>query len=132
MATILLKDIYKRVTRRIDGPEKELIAIRATIVVILGIAAFVAATVPSSTINDLGFLSMGLRGTVVFLPMNCALWFSGKIDRRCILASILLAPLAVLAGKLLALPFDSLFLGMAVSLLCCAARRLMLGPTTHV
>lgn len=132
MATILLKDIYKRVTRRIDGPEKELIVIRVTIVAILGIAAFVAATVPCSTINDLGFLSMGLRGTVVFLPMNCALWFAGKIDRRCILASVSLAPLAVLAGKLLTLPFDSLFLGMAVSLLCCLAGRLIVRTKTRV
>ena len=132
METILLKDIYKRVTRRIDGPEKELIVIRVTIVAILGIAAFVAATVPCSTINDLGFLSMGLRGTVVFLPMNCALWFAGKIDRRCILASVSLAPLAVLAGKLLTLPFDSLFLGMAVSLLCCLAGRLIVRTKTRV
>ena len=119
MATILVKDIYKRVTHKLDTPARELLATRGTIAMILAAAAAVAAMVPSQTINDLGFLSMGLRGAVVFMPMNCALWLKGRIFPSWILASILLSPLAVLAGKLLALPVDPLFIGMGVSILCC-------------
>lgn len=123
MATILVKDIYKRLSRRAGSERQELVATRTALAGILICAAVVAALVPSSTINDLGFLSMGLRGSVVLVPMSCALWAKGPIDRRCILASIVLSPLAVLLGKLLALPFDSLYLGMLVSILCCAVGR---------
>lgn len=120
MATILVKDIYKRVTNKLESPEKELLATRTTIAAVLVAAAVIAIVIPGSTINDLGFLSMGLRGTVVFVPLSCALWLKGRIDRRCVFVSIVLSPVAVLAGQLLKLPFDSLFLGLAVSLLCCA------------
>lgn len=124
MATILVKDIYMRATKKIDTPVKELFATRITIAGILVLAAVIAAIVPSSTINDMGFLSMGLRGTVVFVPMSCALWLKGRIDRRYVLASIILSPLMVLVGELMKLSFDPLFLGMAVSVICCGAGRI--------
>lgn len=119
MATIMLKDIYKRVTKRIDTPKKELAVTRWTIAAILVTAVIITTTVSGGVINDFGFLSMGLRGTVVFLPMSCAIWLPGKIDRRLIVVSIVIAPVAVLLGTFLKLPFDPLFLGVAVSALCC-------------
>ncbi len=124
MATILVKDILKRFSKSIDNERKELVATRGTLGGILIIAAVVAALVPSSTINDLGFLSMGLRGSVVLVPMSCALWAKGPFRSGWILAAIVLSPASVLVGKLLALPFDSLYLGMLVSVLCCAMGRL--------
>lgn len=119
MATIVVKDIYKRVTTRINSPQKELIATRFTIAAFLVMAAVITVVIPGSIINDFGFLSMGLRGTVVFLPLCGALWCKGKINRYCVLASIIVAPLSVLIGKLIALPFDPLFLGVGISLLFC-------------
>jgi SSS family solute:Na+ symporter len=123
MATILVKDIVKKVTDKFNDAKKELMITRATLGGILVIAAVIAALVPSSTINDLGFLSMGLRGSVVLMPMSFALWVKGPVDRKWILAAIVLAPAAVLAGKLAALPIDSLYLGIAVSALCCVMGR---------
>lgn len=119
MATILVKDIYKRIIVRSDTVQKELLITRCTIGGILLITAAAAIIVPNKTINDLGFLSMGLRGAVVFVPLNCALWFKGRIDSRFVLASILFSPLAVILGKLISFPFDPLFLGIIVSVLCC-------------
>lgn len=123
MATILVKDIYKRVTPKIDSEKKELAATRITLACILIAAALVASLTPGSTINDLGFLSMGLRGSVVLVPMSCALWVKGRMDSRFILAAIILAPAAVLLGKLFALPVDSLYLGILTSALCCMLGR---------
>ena len=123
MATIMVKDIYKRITSRIDSVEKELLATRGTIVVVLVVAALITIMIPSSTINDLGFLSMGLRGTVVFVSLCGALWFQGKIDRRCILASLLLSPLTVILGNILKISLDPLFIGFAVSVICAAVGR---------
>ena len=118
MATIMVKDIYKRVSRRIDSPERELAATRVTIALSLAAAALITIFIPGSVINDLGFLSMGLRGAVVFLPLFGALWLPGKIDRRCIFASIVLSPLVVIVAKLSGCPVDPLFVGIAVSLVC--------------
>ncbi|MBR1690261.1 MAG: sodium:solute symporter family protein [Oscillibacter sp.] len=121
MATILVKDILKRISHRFDAPERELIAVRGAIAVILLTAGCITIFASGSTINDLGFLSMGLRGSVVFLPLTCALWLPGRIDRQGILASMVLSPLTILAAKAAALPIDSLFVGLAVSALFCLA-----------
>lgn len=121
MATILIKDIYKRAVSKDMDEKSELKATRSTLAGILVIAAAAASLVPGSTINDLGFLSMGLRGSVVLVPMSCALWIRHDINRKCVLAGIILAPAAVLAGKAFALPVDSLYLGILVSVLCCCA-----------
>lgn len=127
MATILVKDIVKRVSKKVDNEQKELIVTRVMLGGVLVAAAIVASLVPSSTINDLGFLSMGLRGSVVLVPMSCALWVKGPMNHACVLASIVLSPLAVLLGKFLPLPFDALYLGILVSVLCCALGRVLGG-----
>ena len=115
MASILVTDIFARKSRRVrESSSAALIVTRGTILAILVIAAAVAILVPGAMINDFGFLSMGLRGAVVFLPLCGGLWLKGKIAGQYAVASIVAGPIAVLAGKLLALPFDPLFLGMAV------------------
>lgn len=119
MATILVKDILKRLSSRISTPKQELSAVRLVIAAILLAAAAVTAAVPGSTINDLGFLSMGLRGTVIFVPLTCAIFCPGRFSRRGVLLSMVLAPLTVLAGSFLHTAVDPLFIGMAVSALCC-------------
>jgi SSS family solute:Na+ symporter len=121
MASILVTDIFQPRWPQIKEKGWTLTVSRSTIMVILVIAAGVAVLVPGAMINDFGFLSMGLRGAVVFLPMCGGLWLKGKIPGRFALASIIAGPLAVLAGKFLALPFDPLFLGMAVCLVIMAA-----------
>ncbi|MDO4516651.1 MAG: sodium:solute symporter family protein [Bacillota bacterium] len=121
MASILVTDIFARKNPRVKESGVNLKVTRGTIMVILVIAAAVAILVPGAMINDFGFLSMGLRGAVVFLPMCGGLWLKGKIPSRFALAAIIAGPVAVLAGKLLALPFDPLFLGMAVCLVIMGA-----------
>lgn len=121
MATILVKDIYGRIRGKAGREKNELPATRCILALILVTAAAAASLVPGSTINDLGFLSMGLRGSVVLVPMSCALWMKCDINKKFVMAAIVLAPAAVLAGKLARLPVDSLYLGILVSVLCCAA-----------
>lgn len=123
VATILVKDIINKFIKS-DSPAsavQEIIITRITILLVLCLAALMALILPGEFINDFGFLSMGLRGTVVFVPLTCALFLKNRIDRRGILISMILGPAAVLTGKFMNLPFDSLFLGIAVCLLCCTA-----------
>ena len=118
MATILVKDIIRRVSKKTSSAEKELTVSRLTIMGILIVAAVIALLVPHSTINDFGFLSMGLRGSVVFIPLVGAMFMPGKVNAKAMLASVVLSPLAVLAAKIAGVSFDTLFVGMAVSLVC--------------
>ncbi|MBR0163629.1 MAG: sodium:solute symporter family protein [Lachnospiraceae bacterium] len=119
IATVMLKDIFRRVTNRIDTSGKELAVTRGCIALVLGIAALCAILMPGSTINDFGFLSMGLRGTVIFMPLSCALWLKERVDSRFVLASILCAPVTVILCRILVKGIDPLIPGMVVSVLCC-------------
>lgn len=119
VSTILVKDIINKI-RQAGSDAQQLIVTRITIVAVLLSAMLIALVVPGAIINDFGFLSMGLRGTVVFLPMSAALFLKGRIAPRWALASILLGPITVLAGNFVALPCDPLFPGVAVSFLLLA------------
>ena len=125
MATILTRDILKRLSHRWDDPKRELMAVRTCIGGILLAAVAVTVSLPDSLINDFGFLSMGFRASVLFLPMTAALWLPGRIDGRVVLLSMILSPCAVLVAKLFALPGDPLLYGMAVSCIVCGAGYLM-------
>lgn len=121
IATILEKDIYARFHKDELTLSKELFATKAILVIVLCAAGFVASTVPGSMINNLGFLSMGLRGSVVLVPMSAGLWLKDKVDKRFILLSIILSPMAVIFGKISKYKIDSLYLGIALSIILTAA-----------
>lgn len=129
MSSILVTDIFSRKSARVrEDSHTNLVVTRSTILVILAMAAVVAILVPGAMINDFGFLSMGLRGAVVFLPLCGGLWLKGKIPQRFAVTSIVAGPIAVLAGSFLPLPFDPLFLGMAVCFVIIAAGALQKKP----
>lgn len=119
MATILTRDILKRLSHRWDDPKRELLAVRLCIAGILLAAVAVTVSLPDSLINDFGFLSMGLRACVLFLPLTAALWLPQRVNGRCILLSMILSPLVDILAKVLTFPGDPLLYGMAVSLLIC-------------
>ena len=119
MATILTRDILKRVSHRWDDPKGELRVVRICIGGILLAAVAVTVALPDSLINDFGFLSMGFRASVLFLPMTAALWLPGRVSGRWVLLSMILSPCAVILSKVLSLPGDPLLYGMAMSLLLC-------------
>ena len=118
ISTMLNNDIVPRVTRRFDDPAKADRLGKLWIVLVLAAACALSCGSLGDLILQFAFMSMGLRAAVVFMPLLGALWLPGKADSRLILASVILSPAAVFAGKLLGLPFDSLFLGMAVSAVC--------------
>jgi SSS family solute:Na+ symporter len=126
ISTMLNNDIVPRLIRRkgltSDGQVQNGINMDALgklwIILVLAAACVLSCGSLGDIILQFAFMSMGLRAAVVFMPLLGALWLPGKADSRWILASIVLSPAAVFAGKLLGLPFDSLFLGMAVSAAC--------------
>lgn len=118
ISTIINNDIVKRLTRRFDQLKKADALAKLWIVVVLAAAGLLSCGSLGDTILQFAFMSMGLRGAVIFLPLNCALWLPGRIHRKYAVASILISPLAVLfLGVLDVLPFDPLFVGIFVSVL---------------
>jgi len=116
IATILNNDVVKRLTHRFDDPRRLATLQKIWIVAVLALACFLMTLGFGDTILQFAFMSMGLRGAVVFTPLVCALWLPGRVDRRFVLASIIIAPLTVLVfGLLDVLSFDPLFLGILVS-----------------
>lgn len=114
MSFVLNEDILDRFTHRFDGPQKQRLMGRVWMVLVLALACLLSMGPLGDTILTFAFMSMGFRAAAVFASLCAALFFPGKVDRRWAVASIILGPVAVLIGKLLALPFDSLFLGIAV------------------
>lgn len=120
MATILVKNVNKKIKKTNFTPQYELIATRIMIAVILVVAAMISLTTGDTVINDYGFLSMGLRGAVVFVPLTTALYMEGRIKQKFILASIVLSPLAVIVSEVMDTSIDSLFIGVFISVVITA------------
>jgi len=117
ISTILNNDIVKRVTRRFDDEKKLSRLGKVWIVVVLAAAGLLSCGALGDTILQFAFMSMGLRGAVVFTPLLCALWLPGRIHRRYCIVSAIVGPVIVLIfGVWKVFPIDSLFLGIAASM----------------
>ena len=116
ISTILNNDIVKKLTHKFDDGKKAGLLSKIWIVVILAAACMLSTGTLGDTILQFAFMSMGLRGAVVFVPLACALWLPGRVDKKFAVISIVVSPILVLIfGVLGILPFDSLFVGILAS-----------------
>lgn len=120
VATIFVHDVVEKLTAKIKGTARELVLIRGSIVAVLAASVAVTLSIPNSVINDLGFLSMGLRASVIFIPLCCALWLRGKIRPIWARVSIAAGPITVIVGNLLHWSFNPLFVSVLVCMLVMA------------
>ena len=118
-STILVRDVFMKINPSLRESSKNLKVSRLTIVGILLMSVFVAATFSGSFINDLGFLSMGLRSTAVFIPLTLALFFPKRFKHQWIIISIIAGTAALILAHTLKLPVDGIFVGLGVSVVCC-------------
>lgn len=133
-ATILVRDVYGNVKRRlgmISSPLSPLAQTRWSIVGILSLAVIVTLVFHSTFINDLGFLSLGLRAVAILFPLCFALWRPNYISARSTLLSMPLGVIAMLSAQFASLPGDAVYYGLGMSLLVItvAARRRAKGTT---
>ena len=118
-STILVRDVFMKIKPSLKESSVNLKVSRLTIVGILLMSVLVAATFSGSFINDLGFLSMGLRSTAVFIPLTLALFFPRRFKYQWILVSIIAGTAALVLSQILKFPIDGIFVGLGVSLGCC-------------
>lgn len=122
-STILVRDVFMKINPSLGESAKNIRVSRLTIVAILLVSVFVASTFSGSFINDLGFLSMGLRATAVFIPLTLALFFPGKFRYQWILVSIIAGTTALIIAQMTRLPVDGIFVGLGVAAICCLLGR---------
>lgn len=128
IGSVLCLDIYKPLLRPHASEKEQLRVSRTLILVVLAAAGLFAAGEAGSMILNWSFLSMGLRGAVLFAPLCFALFAPGRVSRRWAAAAVVTGPILVLVGNwLLPSHIDPLFLGMAGALLTC-----VLGRRKHV
>ncbi len=119
-ATILVRDVFDVLSRR-AGKMPQLMLTRCSIVAILAVAVGVALVAGGSFINDLGFLSLGLRAAVLLLPLSFALWLPNRLKAQAVTLSMVVGSAVMLAAGLLHLPPDPMYYGLAASALTLAA-----------
>ena len=120
VSTIFVRDILGRIKQELMKGTAHIIAMRLTIMIVLGITGMAAVMLPGAIINDLGFLSMGLRGSVVFVPLSLALFLKNRFRAEAVLAAMLCGPLALVLTELFSFGAEPLMVGIGVSLLICA------------
>ena len=118
MSSIFCRDLYKVYINKQATPERSLTVTRVIIAVILMVCALFSLGDLGDLILGWSFMSMGLRGSVALFPLCTALFMPGKIPSIFAMAAMITGPVFTLIGKfLLPAAIDSLFLGVAASLL---------------
>ena len=118
-STILVRDVVANVQRKFSKLQmgmSQLLQTRLAIVVLLAIAVAVANTFEGSFINDLGFLSLGLRAVAIIFPLSFALWLPGRFSPRGVMLAMVAGTAAMLLAGWANLPGDAVYYGLATSL----------------
>ena len=101
---------------------------RMSIIAILLVGCLLSTGILGDVILTFGNMAIGLRAAAVFFPMICALWLPDRINKKWILAAIVLGPVTVLIFTIWpVLPLDALFAGAFISCSCC-----VLGVLTQI
>ena len=119
-ATILVRDVYGNFKRRMgmaSSPLSQLAQTRLSIVGILTAAVIATLLFHSTFINDLGFLSLGLRAVAILFPLCFALWCPGRFKSQSILLAMPVGVAALLLAQATSMPGDPVYYGLAASLL---------------
>jgi SSS family solute:Na+ symporter len=127
ITAVINNDVVKKVTRKFDEPKKNLQFTRLCILAVLFSAALLCTVLGSDMIQDFSYMSMGLRGAVIFAPLCCAIWMPGRVSRKWAIAAIVMGPVLVLLfSTVFSLPYglDALFAGVAAAIVCCAIGRI--------
>ena len=115
-ATILVRDVVQNIQSKYRSTPLRLSTLaqtRLSIVAILLLAAGAANLFQGAFINDLGFLSLGLRAVALVFPLSFALWLPNRFRPRAVLLSMVIGTATMLLAKFLALPGDPVYYGLA-------------------
>lgn len=120
ISTIVHRDIIAPRTHRFDTPKAALLFKRMCIVFLLAGGCLLSTGVLGDMVLAFSSASIGLRSATMFAPLMGAMFFSGKIDRRWVLVSVIVGTvLALLFSLWNVLPIDGVGAGCLGSTICC-------------
>lgn len=113
IASVIRKDVLPMVKSSVNHCK---VTENKLTIFILILACIMSMGPIGDTILNFSFMSMGLRGATVFVPLCFAIFLPGRVSNPYAGLSIILGPLTVLLFNLWkVLPFDPLFAGVLVS-----------------
>ncbi|NMA24145.1 MAG: sodium:solute symporter family protein [Clostridiales bacterium] len=120
ISTIINNDIVGKLLRNRLSSKTELLLSRMWIIIILAIGVVMAAVLGKTAIQSFSYMSMGLRGAVMFMPLMLALFAQNRVRKGFVLVSVIGGPVIVLIfGIWKVFSFDPLFIGLAFCLTVC-------------
>ncbi|WP_088226620.1 sodium:solute symporter family protein [Desulfosporosinus sp. FKB] len=119
ISTMLTKDVYKRFIAPQASDRTVLFVSRGLLVVVAALNLVFVTGNLKSLILQWSFLSMGLRGCTVCIPLLGAIFFKDKVSSKAGLIALVLGPVACLAWKLIyPKGIDPLYIGLLASFVC--------------
>ena len=116
IATVIRRDILPLVSKNKESDGKKEATEKILIVVILLLACLMSMGPFGDTILKFAFMSMGLRGATIFVPLCFSLWLPKTVEKKFAGVAIVAGPMTVLLFQLWGkLPFDPLFAGVILS-----------------
>lgn len=112
--TILVRDVMHNIK---SNKWNDLTLSRVTIILVLVAGIGISMLVKGSFINDLGFLSLGLRATAVLIPLSATLFWPNRFKTSYIKASMIGGTFSMILAKILNLGGDPLFWGIGVGVI---------------
>lgn len=123
MDTTIYNDLYKTFLGS-HGEKRDLRIFRMLVVITFVLGGVLAYFLQQGLINDLGFLSMGLRGSVIFVPLGISLFFHRKPHTGSVKLSVIAAPIVLILGKMMHLSINPLFLAIGVAIIICLTGKI--------
>ncbi|MDQ7096825.1 sodium:solute symporter family protein [Desulfosporosinus sp. PR] len=119
ISTMLTKDVYKRFISPQASDRTILFVSRGLLVVVAAINLLFVTGNLKSLILQWSFLSMGLRGCTVCMPLLGAIFFKNKVSYKAGLIALVIGPASCLLWKLLnPKGMDPLYAGLLASIIC--------------
>lgn len=118
ISTMISRDIYKVKIRPLADDAEQLLVLRISVVIITTLSMIIVYTNLDSLILKWGFLSMALRGTVVFVPLIFAIIFKERVNKKAGILSMVVCPVLTIflsVYKISAIP--PLYIGLIMSIL---------------
>jgi len=120
IANILVNDVVPRFTNKFDTEAKKDRLNKLFIILAILLGCLLSTGPLGDTILNFAFMSMGLRGATIFIPLCFMFWGKHKVPSNYAIASIIIGPLFVLLFgsisflKPLLCGWDSLIIGLIV------------------
>ena len=116
IGTMLVTDILMPILHLQD--DKTLLRLtKISVLSVMAAACVIAAMNRGTQVLFWNYLSMGLRGGGIFLPLTLSVFFPGHLKRGWAVLSMAGSTVAAILAVVLHLPIDSLFAGLIVSVL---------------